>query len=359
MFTRPAFACLLLLSLAACSKETKTPPPAAATSGDATTSAASTDSGLAPGGADSKPGAPASTDSALAAPGGTDSNLNMPASTDSTLAGGSTDSNLGAAASTDSALAGPGSTDSSLAAGSTDSALAGPKTSDDVLRKWADICKNAKVIYEETKLSARIEGPRPANPTDVLAKAAFKRSDVITAEIAGRQNLIIHWAGGEGTIYNRDANQYFRTQQPLAAFSRVFQQLFSLSIILADEPYALMTRQVTKIEDLKTCQFEGKEVYEVGLNVERSVKVTFFFDKETFYLIGATAHIPVADGKGAIDVLEIVGRVLVDELPKDADGKEIDVLAFTLPEGATEATMARPPQAGPPSPPSTDSDAKP
>ena len=50
-------------------------------------------------------------------------------------------------------------------------------------------------------------------------------------------------------------------------------------------------------------------------------------------------------GVGSLTFTVTVDKLFIDEVPKDASGKEIDAFAFVLPEGATQVTP--PPLAGP------------
>ena len=263
------------------------------------------------------------------------------ASTDSALkqaAATSTDSALQAGVgSTDSALkpGGVGSTDSALV-GSTDSALAAPKTSEELLKRWAGAYRGAKTFYEEARFSARVEGPRQGDERTLRVTTAFRRSDALRVDVAGQQNVTFYFDGGKTTIYNKDLNEYVQPQRTLADLAATLQHFTTLAAALSEDPYAFMMTDVTKIEDLKSSQFEGKEVYEVGLQQQGSVVVKGYFDKQKMYLVGVKVELPLSDGFGTAQVTEIVDKVLIDELPKDSSGKEIEVFSFSLPEGAKQ-----------------------
>ena len=74
---------------------------------------------------------------------------------------------------------------------------------------------------------------------------------------------------------------------------------------------------------------DGKRVYAVDLSVPGQTQ-KLYIDPETFRVVGV-------DGKNGEDTMTLrMTRIFVDELPKGADDKPVDVFAFSLPAGATE-----------------------
>lgn len=261
-----------------------------------------------------------------------------------------------AAASTGSALAGEGTSTAS------DMAIPTGMTSQDVMKKAADAYKRMTSYYEESTLSSKIEIPgSPAREETTRIVASFKRPATFKTEMTNPYGTdVAFFDKGVLISYLGSDKKYTKQACPNLEDIAALMPLPLFATALAQDPYYYMIMNATKIEPLKTADFQGRRAYQVDIRQGEGKTVTYYFDMEKFYLVGATAEaevyipmgeattdpqaeMPTAKGKGYLTAA--AQKVLIDELPKDAQGKDMDVFTFTLPPDASEVKI---PEAGAP-----------
>jgi len=244
-----------------------------------------------------------------------------------------------------------------LASTGSGAAQAAPSlTSEDVLKKSAEAYKAAKTYYEEShsSMSADIGGKQMKQ--EMRLTVAFKRPGTVKLEMSGPENITVFSDAGDTTILFRDRNQYMK--RPGLTPALLAKGFPAAGMAMSDDPYSFVTEGVTKVSDLKTADFEGRQVYEIDYEQQDGATVFSYFDKAKFNLVGLKMEMNLdsQEAPGKAEMTLIVDKALFDEMPKDASGKETDALSFTLPEGATEMAMPRMPPAQPQGPgPSSDS----
>lgn len=211
-------------------------------------------------------------------------------------------------------------------------------TSDQVLRKCAEVYKSAKSYYEESDLVRSLDrgGKREEQKERVVT--AFRRPSTLLIRITGKQNVVFYLEGKTLTIFNSSQAQYTRMENVTLQQVADSSEYPIPSAAIADDPYAALIADANKISDLKEASLDSTAAYEVDFDLGGGVVIANYFDKEKFYRIGVRTSIavPPDQGGGTMTVSMVASKVLVDELPKDAAGKPIDVFAFSLPAGAQE-----------------------
>jgi outer membrane lipoprotein-sorting protein len=225
------------------------------------------------------------------------------------------------------------STTSALTAGSTASAL----TAEEILKKWAAAYTSAKTLYEEAHYTVALDAPGRQNTQTMKISIAVRKPDAMRFDMTGRGEFTIALANGEAVFYNKGRNEYLKkTDQRFEDLIANMRRFPSVAMAISSDPYALIMDGIQKAEEPKAVDFDGRETYEIKLQTGKSVAIAAYFDRKTMLLIGIRMEAPAGPQGGKVTTTEVIDRILIDEFPKDAAGKEVDALAFTLPEGAGE-----------------------
>jgi hypothetical protein len=131
---------------------------------------------------------------------------------------------------------------------------------------------------------------------------------------------------------------------------------FPITVIaLSENPSDRMKEDITSVNSAKAADLDGKAVYEVACTGRNGMMLSYFIDKAKFDIVAVKEEMEItgAQGSGKVTITQTADKVLVNETPKDAEGKDMDVFSLTLPEGASEVVQPgpQPPASGAPAAP--------
>jgi thiol-disulfide isomerase/thioredoxin len=194
-----------------------------------------------------------------------------------------------------------------------------------------------KTYYEVSEYARSVEVQGQRVETKLQVTTAFRRPDTLVIRISGDETVAMRYASGRMTMLSPRENEY--TVQEGISLSQIAESLeFPLpAVAVSDDPYRLLTEDCSTVGELKTDKLGDREVYRIDMTSEQGVEVANFFDKTRSNLVGMKAAVAAPDEQGGRMQLSMVAsRVLIDETPKDEEGREIDVFAFELPANAKE-----------------------
>jgi len=211
-------------------------------------------------------------------------------------------------------------------------------TSEDVMKKSAEAYKAMKTYYEESEFTKVVdyEGKQQIERDNITV--AFKRPSTFLLTLTDGRNITSSYSGTTLTKYNSSEQLY--TKQENVTLEQIVTNLeYPIpATALSEDPYQYMMEDVNKVGALKTSDLNGKQVYEIDFDLGDGMSAAHYFDMSRFYLVGIKADLqgPAERGGGRVTLTMNARKVLIDELPKDAAGKETDVFAFTVPSEAKE-----------------------
>ena len=221
---------------------------------------------------------------------------------------------------------------------SASAAAAEKLTSEQVLRKCAEVYKSARTYYEESDLTRALErgGKREEQKEHVVT--AFRRPSTLLIKITGKQNVDFYLEGKTLTIYNVLQKQYTKMENVTLQQVADASEYPIPSAVIADDPYAALLADANKIGELKEVTLDSTAAYEIDFDLGDGIVIANYFDRTSFHRMGVKTVIavPPDQGGGTMTVSMIASKVLIDELPKDAAGKPVDVFAFSAPAEAQE-----------------------
>ena len=213
-----------------------------------------------------------------------------------------------------------------------------PLDSDAVLRKAAETYKSMKTYYEVSDYTRSLDVQGQKVEKKLQVTTAFRRPDTLVIRITGDENVVMRFAGGKMVMLSPKENEY--TTQEGITLNQIAESLeFPLpAVVISDDAYTFLKEDASRIGELKTDRLAEREVYRIDATNEQGVEVANFFDKERFNLVGikAVATAPEEQGGGRMELSMVASMTLIDEAPKGADGKAMDVFAFEIPAGAKE-----------------------
>jgi hypothetical protein len=171
----------------------------------------------------------------------------------------------------------------------------------------------------------------------VKAAIAFKRPATLRADLTGGISAVLYFDVDTAVCYKPGTNEYAKkTGQLFAAFVAEMNDLGLELTPAGADFYASATRDALDIGTLKSVVFEGQNAYEVSVTKSAGKVTSYFFAASTFYLAGTTTVTPLGENgrDGALTYTRIIDRLLIDQLPKDAAGGDLDAFSFTLPRDA-------------------------
>jgi|GEM_PF-3003281 len=232
-------------------------------------------------------------------------------------------------------------------------------TAEDLLRKWSEKYAAAQTYYEESDVAVTMDMGGERQEQKILLTAAFKRPDRVKIDLAGPGNVTLSYENGQVTFLDRDQNRYgVDSGVTLADLAAQLQDVGLDATPISPDPYAAIKADVVRVNDIKTAEFAGKEVYQIDVEKNGGLTVANYFDKKTLYLIGMVSNVTMPlpqGGIGAFTLAKTASNVMIDEFPKTADGADVDVFAFVIPEGAVKAEEPAPEMEEPQEEESTDS----
>lgn len=211
-------------------------------------------------------------------------------------------------------------------------------TSEEILRKCADTYKSMESYYDESIVEMSFTSSADSFQNKTQMRVAFKRPSDLKISVTGNDNVTLYADGKQMIMYVPKENVYV----DLETRSKVVDILkgaaaFIAAAALSDDPYSVMMEGVDTVGNLETVQLDGREVYRVRLTQKHGA-TDVYFDKDRHVILAITVRVSQETPQGTVEisVSTKAGKVLIDEFPRDADGGEIDVLSFALPEGTEE-----------------------
>ncbi len=222
------------------------------------------------------------------------------------------------------------------ARGAADNAKAGKLTSEDVLKDCANAYKSMRTYYDKSTVETKFTLGTDSFEKKAQMTVAFKRPSDLKISVTGDQNMTFYADDKKVVVYIPKQNVYV----DLESRSRVVEVLkraaaFIAAVALSDDPYHFMKEAGDNVGELETTNLDGREVYRVRLTHGQDF-TDMYFDKDRHIILAITAGSSQETPKGTvkINISTKVNKVLINEFPKDAEGKNIDMLSFALPKGA-------------------------
>jgi outer membrane lipoprotein-sorting protein len=222
-------------------------------------------------------------------------------------------------------------------------------TTEEIVTKCSGQYAAARTYYEESMLSMVLDAEGRHEEDKIKAAVAFRRPSTIKVDLSGDTEAVLYLDGRKALYYDRSNDEY--ATRELEAASDFVTELDDLKLEFtpAGEGFAAAFKQdALETSEPKEITRKDKPAYEIEVKRASGKTDTFVFDRATLMVveIRTVAKIETEEGPGSVTYTKSIDKLLIDQTPRDAAGKEIDVFSFTVPRTAREI-KAREKGAGP------------